>query len=106
MSQGNVKFQPMARMNGILVVTKKANLLRAAETWIKRLDTTDTNRTGVHVYRVNYGEAKQVAKVLNDIFVGGSGTSFDTPGSTAPKSAAERLSLGGSNSSGQSGLGG
>jgi general secretion pathway protein D len=105
MSQGNVKFQPMARMNGILVVTKKPDLLRAAETWIKRLDTNDTSRTGVHVYRVNYGEAKQVAKVLNDIFVGGGGSSFDTPGSTAPKSAAERLSSGGS-SSGQSGLGG
>ena len=104
MGQGNIKFQPMARMNGILVVTKKPDLLRAAETWIKRLDTTDTNRTGVHVYRVNYGEAKQVAKVLNDIFVGGSGTSFDTPGSVAPRSAAERLSTGGS--SGQSGLGG
>jgi general secretion pathway protein D len=105
MSQGNVKFQPMARMNGILVVTKKADLLRAAETWIKRLDTTDTNRNGVHVYRVNYGEAKQVAKVLNDIFVGGGGTSFDTPGSVAPRSAADRLSTGGS-SSGQSGFGG
>jgi general secretion pathway protein D len=108
MSQGNVKFQVMARMNGILVVSKKPDLLRVAETWIKRLDTTDTNRTGVHVYRVNYGEAKQVAKVLNDIFVGGGGTSFDTPGSVAPRSAADRLSLGGnnSNSNGQSGLGG
>jgi general secretion pathway protein D len=104
MGQGNIKFQPMARMNGILVVTKKPDLLRAAETWIKRLDTNDTSRTGVHVYRVNYGEAKQVAKVLNDIFVGGSGTSFDTPGSVAPRSAAERLSTGGGN--GQSGLGG
>ena len=105
MSQGNVKFQPMARMNGILVVTKKPDLLRAAETWIKRLDTTDVNRTGVHVYRVNYGEAKQVAKVLNDIFgVGGSGGSFDTPSSTAPRSSTDRLSLGGS--SGQSGAGG
>jgi general secretion pathway protein D len=105
MSQGNVKFQVMARMNGILVITKKPDLLRAAETWIKRLDTTDTNRTGVHVYRVNYGEAKQVAKVLNDIFgVGGSSSSFDTPSSTAPRSATDRLSLGGSG--GQSGAGG
>ena len=105
MSQGNIKFQVMARMNGILVVTKKPDLLRAAETWIKRLDTSDTNRTGVHVYRVNYGEAKQVAKVLNDIFVGGgSSSSFDTPSSTAPRSATDRLSLGGS--SGQSGAGG
>jgi general secretion pathway protein D len=105
MSQGNIKFQPMARMNGVLVVTKKADLLRAAETWIKRLDTTDTNRTGVHVYRVNYSEAKQIAKVLNDIFVGGGGTSFDTPGSVAPRSASDRLSSGGSNSNGSSSSG-
>jgi general secretion pathway protein D len=103
LSQGNIKFQIMARMNGILVVTRKPDLLKAAETWIKRLDTSDTNRTGVHVYRVNYGEAKQVAKVLNDIFVGGSsGGAFDTPSSTAPRSSSERLSLGG----GQSGAGG
>ena len=40
LSQGNIKFQVMARMNGILVVTKKPDLLKAAETWIKRLDTS------------------------------------------------------------------
>jgi general secretion pathway protein D len=64
----------------------------------------------VHVYRVNYGEAKQVAKVLNDIFVGGSSSSaFDTPSSSAPRSSSERLSLGGGQSGGGStggGLGG
>src|SRR5215468_585752 len=103
LSQGNIKFQVMARMNGILVVTKKPGLLKSAETWIKRLDTSSTNRTGVNVYRVNYGEAKQVAKVLNDIFVGGgAGGAFDTPSSTAPRSASDRLSLGSS----QSGAGG
>jgi general secretion pathway protein D len=107
LSQGNIKFQVMARMNGILVVTKKPDLLKTAETWIKRLDTSGTNRTGVHVYRVNYGEAKQVAKVLNDIFVGGgSGGSFDTPSSTAPRSSTERLALGSSQSGGAGGAAG
>ncbi len=72
-SQGDIKFQVMARLNGIMVVSRRPDMLRAAETWIKRLDSTDTNRTSVHVYRVNYGEAKQVAKVLTDIFGGGSG---------------------------------
>jgi general secretion pathway protein D len=112
LSQGNIKFQVMARMNAILVVTKKPDLLRAAETWIKRLDTTDTTRTAVHVYRVNFGEARQIAKVLTDIFGGGgSGGSFDTPSSTAPRSATERLSLSGGAGAGggagaSSGLGG
>jgi general secretion pathway protein D len=104
LSQGNIKFQVMARMNAILVVTKKPDLLRAAETWIKRLDTTDTTRTAVHVYRVNFGEARQIAKVLTDVFNGGSSSSsFDTPSSTAPRSATERLSLGGGAAGGGAG---
>src|SRR5258706_12319196 len=78
LSQNIVKFQPVARLNAILVVTRKPNLLKTAETWIRRLDAADTARTGVHVYQVKYGEARQLARVLNDVFVGGGG-SFDTP---------------------------
>jgi general secretion pathway protein D len=80
LSQNVVKFQPIARLNAILVVTRKPNLLRTAETWIKRLDAADTTRAGVHVYHVKYGEARQLARVLNDIFVGGGG-SLETPAS-------------------------
>jgi general secretion pathway protein D len=78
LSQNIVKFQIVARLNAILVVTRKPNLLKTAETWIRRLDAADTARTGVHVYQVKYGEARQLARVLNDVFVGGGG-SFDTP---------------------------
>jgi general secretion pathway protein D len=86
LSQNIVKFQPISRLNAILVVTRKPNLLKTAETWIHRLDAADTARTGVHVYQVKYGEARQLARVLNDIFVGGGG-SFDTPaGQVAPRS--------------------
>src|SRR5262249_24492751 len=85
LSQNTVKLQPVTRMNAILVVTKKPDMLRTVETWIRRLDATDTARAGVHVYHVKYGEARQLAKVLNDIFVGGGG-SFDTPASqVAPR---------------------
>jgi general secretion pathway protein D len=86
LSQNIVKFQIVARLNAILVVTRKPNLLKTAETWIRRLDAADTARTGVHVYHVKYGEARQLARVLNDIFVGGGG-SFDTPANqVAPRS--------------------
>jgi general secretion pathway protein D len=90
LSQNIVKFQPVSRLNAILVVTRKPNLLKTAETWIHRLDASDTARTGVHVYHVKYGEARQLARVLNDIFVGGGG-SFDTPASqVAPGSGLGR----------------
>jgi general secretion pathway protein D len=74
MSQNVIKFQPVGRMSSILVVSRKPDLLRTAGTWISRLDRADST-TGVRVYRIRYGEARQMAKVLNDIFIGGGGSS-------------------------------
>ena len=79
LSQGLVKLQPIARMNAVLVVSKKPELLRAVATWIHRLDNSETASTGVKVYRVRYGDARQIARLLNDIFLGGGGAgSLDT----------------------------
>ena len=90
-SQDMVKFQVMARRNAILAVTSKPGMLRAVETWIRRLDVADTTRTAVHVYRVKYGEARQLARVLSDTFGGGASGSFETPASqVAPGSGLAR----------------
>src|SRR6202795_637555 len=105
LSQNVVKFQAISRLNAILVVSRKPALLRTAATWIKRLDNADTGRTSVHVYRVKYGEARQIARVLSEMFIGGSSSaSLDAAGSQiAPgsglsaTSSADRLSLNGNN---------
>ncbi|MGO9672608.1 MAG: type II secretion system secretin GspD [Methylocella sp.] len=78
LSQNMVKFQPIARSNAILVVARKPELLQAAATWIARLDGSSAASTGVKVYRVRYGEAKQIAKLLNDLFTGGAGGGLDS----------------------------
>src|ERR1700730_16583313 len=101
LSQSVVKFQPISRLNAILVVSRKPALLRTAATWIKRLDNADTGRTSVHVYRVKYGEARQIARVLTEMFIGGSSSaSLDSasnqiaPGSgLSATSSGDRLSL-------------
>jgi general secretion pathway protein D len=100
LNQNMVKLQPVARLNAILVVTKKPNLLHTVETWIKRLDRSDTTSTAVHVYKVKYGEAKQIARVLTDMFGGGSSNSLldgadnqVAPGSGTSSSPADRLSF-------------
>lgn len=72
LSQNVIKFQPIARLNAVMVVSKRPEMLRTAATWIKRLDRADTARTSVHVYHVKYGEARQIARVLTDMFIGGS----------------------------------
>ncbi|HLH87358.1 MAG TPA: type II secretion system secretin GspD [Xanthobacteraceae bacterium] len=65
-----VKFQPVARMNAILVVSRKPEFLRAAGTWISRLDQSDTAATNLRVYRLHYGDARHVASLLSEIFLG------------------------------------
>jgi len=106
LSQNVVKFQAISRLNAILVVSRKPALLRTAATWIKRLDSADTGRTSVHVYQVKYGEARQIARVLTEMFIGGSSSgSLDAassqlaPGSgTYATSSTDRLSMNGNNS--------
>src|ERR1700738_5042997 len=110
LSHDVVKFQSMNRLNAILVVSRKPALLRTAATWIKRLDTSDNGRNSVHVYRVKYGEARQIARVLTEMFIGGSSSaSLDAasnqlaPGSgSSSTSSTDRLSLNGSNNNSSS----
>ncbi len=78
LSQNVVKLQVVARMNSILVVARRADMLKTVSTWIKRLDQTDTARSGVRVYHVKYGEARQMARILNEVFTGGGGGTVDT----------------------------
>ena len=71
---GLVQFQPIARMNAILVIARRPDLLKTASTWISRLDRADNAANSTRVYRVKYGDAKQIAGVLNDAFGDGVGT--------------------------------
>jgi general secretion pathway protein D len=107
LSQNVIKFQAISRLNAILVVSRKPPLLQTAATWIRRLDREDMARNSVHVYHVRYGEARQMARVLTDMFIGGSQSSLDNadnelaPGSgaSATSSVADRLSMNTNNSS-------
>ncbi|MGJ5009622.1 type II secretion system secretin GspD [Bradyrhizobium oligotrophicum] len=109
LSQNLVKLQVVNRLNAIMVVTRKPALLQSAATWIRRLDQADSGRTSVHVYRVRYGDARQLAKVLTDMFGGAGSSSTDSAdGQTAPgadgttTSVADRLSFN-TNAAGSSG---
>lgn len=87
LSQSMVKLQSVSRLNAILVVTHKPELLRTVSAWISRLDASDASTTGVKVYRIRYGDARQMARLLNETFSTGSGAAspLDTA-ATAPGS--------------------
>ena len=102
LGHGLVKFQPVSRLNSILVVASKPELLRDAQRWIYRLDEPSTSSASVKVYKVRYGDAKQIAQLLQQIFVTNGGqvsaespTNEIAPGSgVKAMSAADRLTGG------------
>jgi general secretion pathway protein D len=95
LGQNLIKFQSIGRMNSILVVARKPELLKSAATWIKRLDNGDNANTSVRVYRVRYGEARQMAKVLNEMFNSGGSTGLESAvNQIAPGSGAVATSSG------------
>ena len=93
LSHNLVKFQAIERQNSILVVASKPQLLRMASTWISRLDKSSVASTGVKVYRVKYGDAKQMATLLANIFTGGGATGLESAANQiAPNAGATTLS--------------
>ena len=80
LSQDLVKLEPIARQNAILVVARKQELLKRVATWIERLDKSGGAGTDVKVYRMRYGDARQVAALLNEMFLGSTSASgLDSP---------------------------
>ena len=96
LSQNLIKFQPVSRLNAILVVSRKPDYLKTVATWIKRLDDSDTSGVNLKVYRLHYGSAKQVAGLLNEILVGRSSSGLDNAQSqVAPGAGLSIASSGG-----------
>ena len=74
LSQNLVKFQPIARLNAIMVVSQQAGVAAGPpQTWIARLDKSETASDRREGLPVKYGDAKQIAALLNEMFTGASG---------------------------------
>ncbi|MBY0562348.1 type II secretion system secretin GspD [Hyphomicrobium sp.] len=71
--KGLVLFQPIARLNAILVLTQKSKLLDEIESWVARLDRAGGEGEDFYVYRVENGRAKDLAALLMEAFTGSSG---------------------------------
>ncbi|MDQ6870089.1 MAG: type II secretion system protein GspD, partial [Pseudomonadota bacterium] len=110
LSQHLVKLQPVSRLNAVLVVARKPELLRAAEKWISRLDNSAVASTGVKVYKVRYGDCVKIAKLLTALFIGGGASTLESAANQiAPGGGATTLSAAAGGLSGQGqtqGLGG
>ena len=101
MSQNVVKFQAIARLNSVLVVSQKPEYLKRAALWIARLDRGDMEAVNLKSYPLRYGNARTVVALLNDMLVGtssGTGTgSLDSGISQIAPGAGASLSSSGTN---------
>lgn len=92
LGHGLVKFQAVSRLNAILVVASKPELLRTAARWISRLDEPSAATASVKVYKVRYGDAKQIAQMLEQMFLPSAGSSAEAAtNEIAPSSGAKTL---------------
>lgn len=100
--QGVIKFQPVTRMNAVLVVSKNSKILERATQWVRRLDRSDPTGTTVRVYSLRFGNARNIARILNEMFVGRSSsqaggdnqTSATAPGQNGTTSRLDSLGSG------------
>jgi len=82
LSQNVIKFQPISRLNSILVVSQKPEYLKRAGVWIARLDKSDTEGVNLKAYPLRYGNSKLVVALLTDMLLGrGPGGSLDSASS-------------------------
>ncbi|MEH2487063.1 type II secretion system secretin GspD [Bradyrhizobium sp. AZCC 2230] len=78
MGQNVIKLQPIARLNSILVVSQKPEYLKRAQTWIARLDRSDTDGVNLKSYPLRYGNSKLVVSMLNEMLFSQSSASSST----------------------------
>lgn len=68
---GLIRLVPVERLNALVVVTPRSQLLAQVETWIRRLDRpSDALEAGLFVYPVQNGSATHLAEMLNGLFGG------------------------------------
>lgn len=78
---GMVRFLPIERLNGLLVITPQAKYLEDARAWVERLDRAEGGQgVSMHVYHVQHGKAETIADILTQLFEGRSTTEDEPQG--------------------------
>lgn len=71
---GLIQFKPIGRLRTIMVTSKNEQLIRRAETYIRKLDSADAaTEDNVFIYKARYRDARDLARVVNNLFGSGPG---------------------------------
>ncbi len=82
---GLIRFQPVKRLNALLVISPQSAYLKKVGEWIRRLDRSSNAGQSLYVYYLQNGKAADVAKILQEVFSNrGSSARDDRLGRVAP----------------------
>jgi general secretion pathway protein D len=73
-----VRLQPVGQ-SAIMAVSKSAKTMREVSTWVSRLDRLDGTNENIHVYQLKNGDARKIASVLKNVFLGQSASQDNAP---------------------------
>lgn len=93
-----VRFQPVHRLNAVLVLSRQSTHLRKAAEWIRRLDRSNAAGQSLYVYRVENSKAQDLAALLNDTLGSGGGGRRSSRTEVAPGRGVQSLSAKGAQS--------
>ncbi|QWF69912.1 type II secretion system secretin GspD [Methylomonas paludis] len=98
------RFIEIDRLNAILAITQRSYLLKDVETWVLRLDKTNTDgKGGVNVYKAQHHSAADLANTLSTIFGNGSQKSSSASIASGHKSLSASNKSGSGSTMGSSG---
>uniref|UniRef100_UPI000554DB8A secretin N-terminal domain-containing protein n=1 Tax=Beijerinckia mobilis TaxID=231434 RepID=UPI000554DB8A len=107
LSKDIVQMQPINRLNAVLAVSRNHAAIQKVTQWVAKLDKADYTALGVKVYKLQYANAKTVAKMLNQIYGGSGGgqTSDDQDKDVLQPGGASSSTAAGKSGTGSSGFG-
>jgi len=102
---GLIRVIPVERLNALVVVTPRSQLLAQVETWVRRLDRPmDALEASLFVYPVQNGSASNLAEMLNGLFGGGAaGGRAGVAAGSAPTQFGSGAAFGQNNQAGAAG---
>lgn len=89
---GNLKAIAIQRMNAVLLMTRSADALTRAKTWIERLDQSNRDNQQVRVFPIQNRRAADIAKILNGMLLEQkNGTNSETTSASSDSSGTAKI---------------
>ncbi len=79
-----LRITPIERLNAVMVVAVSGKILDRAAEWVRQLDRAGAGERTLHVYYLQHAKARDVGRLLTQLFGKGTTGGFDSGSSVLP----------------------